>query len=851
MEDLQNKIIELMDLFDGEVTTADKIPQPTPRQEVVEIDAVNEFMKRNPRADGGRIGFKVPGLVKGTTSKVKTDEFQYPVKFKNKKTGKIETVYKKEPIDYESRVKSVSTLVDTYETALDDFQKQVNDAIQSKDVSKLPRNFTQFLKDKELKPSTYQSLLNKDQLPKIETNTGQIRLNFANSLIKDANESLKFINAETLFKNAGFTSKEYKSLYATKQLFKLDQAIDKVDKAFNSLFSTKTNPKAVNLFNPVQKIAGLTGLDNSKISNRLARLDIKNKSPELHRAFRLFSNPNFKKNIATNFPDLTLNELLSTPETFFADYAQSKSKKLRGERVDKATKLAGESVADINAAQDELIATLNKFYKDNPQELLNNTKLRNLLDLTLEDGEIIKKNKYVTDEDFLKLIKEKTGLFTKDHVDEVQFEKLSTEFPIFKQLATYNTNSGLIKSIKSYVAKNQNSTDPVGKDKIKKQIAFLEDLKLRVDTPTGRVGSKEVLAAVDRQAGTLPNFLAQLKALNIKLPAKAKAVLLGTGGGLAATTLAAAGPIEETGSTAMDTAKTVGAGTTGALALGTKKGRNILGRTIGGAFGPTGVAGLTVAGGGYDLSSPLDRFILGTEAAFAPELVKGTIGATKGMKNRALQKVVQRALNLGMSVPTALKVARVAQPLGIMGGVIEGSIAAGKNISQEANRIADIKDSDLQQLEYENLIKNIKGFAGGGRAGFKVGSLRKGILKLIDDSVKSTPKDTTTDLDAFIKKTLDEDFFDKKDRIIDNINAKIARARAKGLDSEEIGRSQIEFYDDILKSNFKTKTGPFFDRRKKAGGGLLKQAGVESGPPPESGPNSQGLQGLLNRVKKV
>ena len=96
-----------------------------------------------------------------------------------------------------------------------------------------------------------------------------------------------------------------------------------------------------------------------------------------------------------------------------------------------------------------------------------------------------------------------------------------------------------------------------------------------------------------------------------------------------------------------------------------------------------------------------------------------------------------------------------------------------------------VKDSDLQQLEYENLIKNIKGFAGGGRAGFKVGSLRKGIQALIDKSVKSTPKDTTPELDKLIKKTLDEDFFDKKDRIIDNINAKIARARAKGLDSEE------------------------------------------------------------------
>ena len=120
--------------------------------------------------------------------------------------------------------------------------------------------------------------------------------------------------------------------------------------------------------------------------------------------------------------------------------------------------------------------------------------------------------------------------------------------------------------------------------------------------------------------------------------------------------------------------------------------------------------------------------------------------------------------------------------------------------------------------------------------------------------MKKTPKDTTSALDKLIKKTLDEDLFDKKDTIIDNINAKIARARAKGLDSEEIGKSQIEFYDDILKSNFRTKTGPFFDyqkRKNKAGGGILKEAGDSSGAPPESGPNPQGLQGLLNRVKKV
>ena len=36
-----------------------------------------------------------------------------------------------------------------------------------------------------------------------------------------------------------------------------------------------------------------------------------------------------------------------------------------------------------------------------------------------------------------------------------------------------------------------------------------------------------------------------------------------------------------------------------------------------------------------------------------------------------------------------------------------------------------------------------------------------------------------------------------------------------------------------------------------AGGGIAKLAGVPSGPPPESGPNSQGLPGLLKRVRNL
>ena len=73
MDELLNKIRELQDLYDDPniITTADQINRPEPKQEVKDIEAINEFMKRNPRADGGRIGFKESGLVERGPNKGK------------------------------------------------------------------------------------------------------------------------------------------------------------------------------------------------------------------------------------------------------------------------------------------------------------------------------------------------------------------------------------------------------------------------------------------------------------------------------------------------------------------------------------------------------------------------------------------------------------------------------------------------------------------------------------------------------------------------------------------------------------------------------------------------------------
>ncbi len=171
----------------------------------------------------------------------------------------------------------------------------------------------------------------------------------------------------------------------------------------------------------------------------------------------------------------------------------------------------------------------------------------------------------------------------------------------------------------------------------------------------------------------------------------------------------------------------------------------------------------------------------------------------------------------------------------------------------------DAVRTDIQEQEALNRRAEAGGVANlakGGRAGFKLGSVRKGVLSLIEESIKKTPKDTTTELDKLIKKTLDEDLFDKKDRIVDSINISEAKKRKNYPYNMQVFEEpkNLDFYRDIKESNFKTKTGPYYDRirrLKKAGGGLLKQAGDRSGPQPESGPNSQGLQGLLNRVKNT
>ena len=97
------------------------------------------------------------------------------------------------------------------------------------------------------------------------------------------------------------------------------------------------------------------------------------------------------------------------------------------------------------------------------------------------------------------------------------------------------------------------------------------------------------------------------------------------------------------------------------------------------------------------------------------------------------------------------------------------------------------------------------GLAEGGRAGYKLGKgvkikpskVRSDAKSIIDENAKlmKQMKETgeideiSSDLNQVIKKALDEDLFDKKDRIIDILNAKITRGEKQA--KEEIGRAHV------------------------------------------------------------
>ena len=103
---------------------------------------------------------------------------------------------------------------------------------------------------------------------------------------------------------------------------------------------------------------------------------------------------------------------------------------------------------------------------------------------------------------------------------------------------------------------------------------------------------------------------------------------------------------------------------------------------------PAGAVALT-AGFGVDPTSAVDRASIAAEAAFAPQLVK---------QSAKFGPVAQRFFNLGLTPAMAARVARIASPIGIASLGAEGAYQLGKFTKKRINELRAMSPEERAEL---------------------------------------------------------------------------------------------------------------------------------------------------------
>jgi hypothetical protein len=135
-----------------------------------------------------------------------------------------------------------------------------------------------------------------------------------------------------------------------------------------------------------------------------------------------------------------------------------------------------------------------------------------------------------------------------------------------------------------------------------------------------------------------------------------------------------------------------------------------LGKGINVGLGPTGILALNTALG-TDPRESLDRVGLGIEAAMAKPLVSGATSVTDKIKNPMLRKIAERAALAGMSPAMAMKVARVASPIGIASLAGEGLYQVGKLGYEDQQRFNALSPEEqaAERAKQEKFAFDIEG----------------------------------------------------------------------------------------------------------------------------------------------
>jgi len=210
-----------------------------------------------------------------------------------------------------------------------------------------------------------------------------------------------------------------------------------------------------------------------------------------------------------------------------------------------------------------------------------------------------------------------------------------------------------------------------------------------------------------------------------------------------------------------------------------------------------------------------------------------------------------------------------------------GDDVTDKAATLERQKVYDYKGYTLTEDISSGEIKIYKDTEGGGTYNTPDGQLETYDGTIFKEEISYKPKETILDDNGkpvkvddiyeenTLKPDMDGDFEDVQDGLesIDDILDILAKDGKKynlkelgemGINPSGLGESGLrKILKDPTEINslkgedmFKDTINRVKYRSEKAGGGIMKLAGDDSGPPPTSGPNSQGLALILKRAKQ-
>ena len=525
-----------------DVFPASKAPTPPVREDVKDIEAINRFVKDNPRQDMAGGGMLVQPGFGGTRQ------------------------------GYKGRKGSAEDAINRRTKLADDYNKIVEYALNNRKI----KNFSE-----PVKVTINGKLTTIDELPTVNewadmNNVGrsifktregsiipvkraEVYQKIVNDTIKLNNQTFTYSTPADIAMDIGFTKNKGRGTgvedllqkgNVTKLLSKdeivsnyIQYLIDKdaplKDFTNNSIFK-HVNSRNVDLIKiGKDKNLSIPSSGRTIQFNNISKI-MKANHPELFAKLGRDGQIPFLSRSIQNKSDLgnlKLSEAFQTTESGDIFFNEAKAKNINLKKalanitaetdiLQGKLKLDQKSLA-ISNAQDKMVEDLNKYIRENPNVILDNPQFRNLAATRFEDG------KFIIDED-PKLINDrlnryiKRGFFSTDHKVSKRTGKLNIEFPTNKQIVPTFIN-GPIRSMENYIANNisKYDTDPLIKNNIDEIVNVAKTNNFTVNVPKGNskifgtnrtnVGAIADIATVSADGTVLTSYDNQLKKFNFDI----------------------------------------------------------------------------------------------------------------------------------------------------------------------------------------------------------------------------------------------------------------------------------------------------------------------------------------------